>query len=55
MLTPGIRKNFVANTTARAQQTGVKVLAQGNATSMCSAAPIWFETGAKEFLGELRP
>ncbi len=51
MLTPGIRKNFVANTTARAQQTGVKVLAQGNATSMCSAAPIWFETGAKEFLG----
>jgi NADP-dependent aldehyde dehydrogenase len=51
MLTPGIRKNFVANTTARAQQPGVKVLAQGNATSMCSAAPVWFETGAKEFLG----
>jgi NADP-dependent aldehyde dehydrogenase len=51
MLTPGIRKNFVANTTARAQQPGVKVLAQGNATSLCSAAPIWFETGAKEFLG----
>jgi alpha-ketoglutaric semialdehyde dehydrogenase len=51
MLTPGIRKSFVANTTARAQQTGVKVLAQGNAVSLCSAAPVWFETGAREFLG----
>jgi len=51
MLTPGIRKAFVANTTTRAHQPGVKVLAQGNATSMCSAAPVWFETGAKEFLG----
>ncbi len=51
MLTPGIRKNFVANTTARGHQPGVRVLAQGNATSLCSAAPIWFETGAKEFLG----
>jgi 2,5-dioxopentanoate dehydrogenase len=51
MLTPGIRKSFVANTTARAQQAGVKVLAQGNATSLCSAAPVWFETGAREFLG----
>ena len=51
MLTPGIRKNFVAHTTARAHQPGVKLLAQGNATSMCSAAPVWFETGAKEFLG----
>jgi NADP-dependent aldehyde dehydrogenase len=51
MLTPGIRKNFVANTAARAHQPGVKVLAQGNATSLCSAAPVWFETGAQEFLG----
>jgi 2,5-dioxopentanoate dehydrogenase len=51
MLTPGIRKNFVSHTTARAHQPGVKVLAQGNATSLCSAAPMWFETGAKEFLG----
>lgn len=51
MLTPGIRKSFVANTTARAQQTGVKILAKGNATSLCSAAPVWFETGAREFLG----
>ena len=51
MLTPGIRKNFVANTTARAHQPGVKVLAQGNAVSMCGAAPVWFETGAREFLG----
>ena len=51
MLTPGIRKSFVANTTARAQQPGVKVIAQGNAVSLCSAAPIWFETGAREFIG----
>lgn len=51
MLTPGIRKNFVANTTTRAHQPGVKLLAQGNATSLCSAAPVWFETGAQEFLG----
>ena len=51
MLTPGIRKNFVANTTARAHQPGVKVLAQGSAPSLCSAAPVWFETGAQEFLG----
>ncbi len=51
MLTPGIRKNFVAHTTTRAHQPGVKILAQGNATSHCSAAPVWFETGAQEFLG----
>ena len=51
MLTPGIRKNFVANTTARAHQPGVKVLAQGNAVSHCSAAPVWFETDAQTFLG----
>jgi len=51
MLTPGIRKNFTANTTARSHQPGVRVLAQGNAVSLCSAAPVWFETGAKEFLG----
>jgi len=51
MLTPGIRKNFTANTTARAHQPGVKLLAQGNATSMCSAAPVWFETDAATFLG----
>lgn len=51
MLTPGIRKSFVANTTARAQQPGVKVIAQGNAVSLCNAAPVWFETGAREFLG----
>ncbi|MDI1336009.1 MAG: aldehyde dehydrogenase (NADP(+)) [Lacunisphaera sp.] len=51
MLTPGIRKNFVASTTARAHLPGVKVLAQGNAMSMCSAAPVWFETDAQTFLG----
>ncbi|AOS45429.1 NADP-dependent fatty aldehyde dehydrogenase [Lacunisphaera limnophila] len=51
MLTPGIRKSFVAHTTARAQQPGVKVLAQGNATSLCSAAPVWFETEAMVHMG----
>lgn len=51
MLTPGIRKNFTANTTARAHLPGVKVLAQGNAVSLCSAAPVWFETDAPTFLG----
>jgi alpha-ketoglutaric semialdehyde dehydrogenase len=51
MLTAGIRKNFVAGTTARGQQPGIKILAQGNAVSLCSAAPVWFETGAQEFLG----
>ena len=51
MLTPGIRKNFVAHTTARAHQPGVAVLAQGNAVSLCSAAPVWFATDAQTFLG----
>lgn len=51
MLTPGIRKNFTAHTTARAHLPGVKVLAQGNAVSLCSAAPVWFETDAPTFLG----
>jgi len=49
MLTPGIRKNFVAATQARSRQPGVRLLAQGNAVSMCSAAPIWFETTALDF------
>jgi NADP-dependent aldehyde dehydrogenase len=51
MLTPAIRKNFVTGTTARAYQPGVKTLAQGNAVSLCSAAPVWFETDARTFLG----
>lgn len=51
MLTPGIRKNFTAGTAARAHLPGVKVLAQGNARSLCSAAPVWFETDAQTFLG----
>jgi NADP-dependent aldehyde dehydrogenase len=51
MLTPGIRKNFVAHTAARAHLPGVRVLAQGNAVSHCSAAPVWFETDAQTFIG----
>ena len=51
MLTPGIRQNFVSHTAARAHQPGVRVIAQGKAASACGAAPVWFETGAKEFIG----
>jgi NADP-dependent aldehyde dehydrogenase len=51
MLTPGIRNAFVARTTARAEQTGVRVIARGNATSHCSVAPVWFETEARFFVG----
>lgn len=51
MLTPGIRKNFVAGTSARAQQPGVNVIAQGTMVSGCGAAPVWFETDALDFLG----
>ena len=50
MLTAGIHKNFVSHTAARAHQSGVKVIAQGRATSACGAAPVWFETEALEFL-----
>lgn len=51
MLTPGIKNAFVAGTTARATQPGVRVIARGNASSVCSAAPVWFETDAKFFAG----
>ncbi len=51
MLTPGIKNAFVAGTTARAEQPGVRVIARGNASSLCSAAPVWFETDAKFFAG----
>ena len=51
MLTPGIRKAFVTHTAARSQQAGVKVLAEVKAATACGAAPVWFETEAKAFLG----
>jgi NADP-dependent aldehyde dehydrogenase len=51
MLTPGIRKNFLTNTNARAKHAGVKVIAEGRATAACTVAPVWFETDAKSFLG----
>ena len=50
MLTPGIRKNFVAHTAARAKQPGVKVIAEAKAATVCGAAPMWFETDAAIFL-----
>jgi NADP-dependent aldehyde dehydrogenase len=51
MLTPGIKNAFVTGTTTRATQPGVRVIARGNASSLCSAAPVWFETDAKFFVG----
>ncbi|HEY4300057.1 MAG TPA: aldehyde dehydrogenase (NADP(+)) [Candidatus Didemnitutus sp.] len=49
MLTPGIRKNFVTGTAARAQTPGVRIIAQAALAAPCGAAPIWFETSASEF------
>lgn len=51
MLTPGIRKNFVSGTAARAQVPGVKVVALAATAAACGAAPVWFETDALNFLG----
>ena len=50
MLTPGIRKNFAANAAVRAQQPGVKVIAQASMAAACGAAPVWFETDAMNFV-----
>ena len=54
MLTPGIRKNFSANTAARAKQAGVKVIAEAKVAKPWGAAPVWFETEAATFLGNHR-
>lgn len=51
MLTAGIARNFSAHVEARAGQPGVKVLARGTAKGACGAAPVWFETEAKFFVG----
>jgi alpha-ketoglutaric semialdehyde dehydrogenase len=51
MLTPGIRRNFMAGTTRRAQQPGVKFIAQAKSVAACGAAPVWFETDARIFSG----
>jgi NADP-dependent aldehyde dehydrogenase len=51
MLAPGIRKNFVGGTAARAQVPGVNVIALAASASACGAAPVWFETDALNFLG----
>jgi NADP-dependent aldehyde dehydrogenase len=50
MLSAGIRKNFVAGTTARGRTAGVRVIAQAPAVAPCGAAPVWFETSSAEFL-----
>ena len=54
MLTPGIRKNFVTHTAARAKQAGVTVIAEAQAAKPCGAAPVWFETEAATFLSNPR-
>ena len=51
MLTPGISKNFATNTAARAKQPAVKVVTRVKTATPCGAAPFWFETEAKAFLG----
>lgn len=51
MLTPGIRRNFVAGTAARARQPGVSKIAEGNSVAAGGAAPVWFATEARYFLG----
>lgn len=51
MLTAGIARNFAANVESRAAQPGVKVIAHGTAKGACGAAPVWFETDAKFFVG----
>ena len=50
MLTAGIKNNFSGNTAVRAQQPGVKVIAQGKTATAWGAAPVWFETSALDFL-----
>ncbi|MDP2137297.1 MAG: aldehyde dehydrogenase (NADP(+)) [Candidatus Didemnitutus sp.] len=51
MLTAGMKKAFVSNTEKRSRQPGVTLLAQAATVSACGAAPLWFETEAKYFLG----
>jgi NADP-dependent aldehyde dehydrogenase len=51
MLTAGIAKAYAGNTATRTKQPGVKIIAQGGASSACGATPVWFETDALSFLG----
>lgn len=51
MLTPGIARAFAAGVETRALQPGVRVLTAGKATGPCGAAPVWFETEARFFIG----
>jgi len=51
MLTTGIRKNFAALTATRSKQKDVQVITEGQTSSAGGATPVWFETGALEFMG----
>lgn len=51
MLTPGIARTFAQGTTARGHQPGVRELVRADAGGPCGAAPVWFETEAKFFVG----
>ncbi len=51
MLTAGMHKAFVGHTEKRARQPGVKLLVSAPQEAACGAAPVWFETDAKHFLG----
>lgn len=50
MLTAGIRNNFLANTSIRANQSGVNTIVHLPAATECGAAPMWFECNAEVFL-----
>ncbi len=51
MLAPGIARNFAGGTQRRAQHQGVSRLTPERRTAACHAAPVWFGTDAKYFLG----
>lgn len=51
MLTPGIRKNFLRDVGDRSEQSGVRPLLAVPARGLCAAAPMWFETDARIFMG----
>lgn len=51
MLTAGIRRNFLAGVEARGAAAGVRRLTSAPVAAPCGAAPAWFETEARTFLG----
>lgn len=50
MLTPGISRNFTDNTARRKAVAGVTEIARAASAGACSAAAVWFETDAENFM-----